>query len=135
MRQPQGQSRSIRESEVVRAILDYCAVERIFCKRRNVGAVKLTHDTGKSRFVRFGEAGQVDLWGIVRGKHFECEVKRPGEKPTEAQLAWLKQCSDAGAFAFWCDSLDFFIKQIQVIRYGESSESTVKQTTDSRRST
>lgn len=94
-----------READVIRAILDYCAAERIFVQRRNVGAVKTAHS-----FVRFNKPGMADLWGIRElGQHWECEVKRPGEEPSGAQLTWLHECNQAGAYAFWVDSLDKFI--------------------------
>jgi hypothetical protein len=44
-----------------------------------------------------GVAGDPDLYGSVRGRHFELEVKRPGEQPTELQQARLKQWALTGA--------------------------------------
>lgn len=101
------------ESAVQRAILDYCAAERIFVQRRNVAGVQRM--TG-GHYVRLGTKGQSDLWGILDGRHWECEVKKPGEIPTQAQLDWLVECARAGAVAFWCDSLDGFTEQIRQIR-------------------
>lgn len=100
----------ILERHVQKAILDYCHAMRIFVRRRNVGAIK----TG-SRYIRFNATGMADLWGITRkGRHWECEVKRPGEEPTEAQYRWLLDCQQVGAIAFWVDSLDGFIEKMQV---------------------
>ena len=98
----------ISEADVLRAITDWCAANRIFVRRRNVGAVKADYK-GRSRFIRYGEAGQSDLWLIYQGKHVECEVKAPGKEPTDRQLDWMKEVVKAGGCAFYCDSLDDFI--------------------------
>lgn len=97
------------ERDVTRAILDYCAAERIFIRRRNVaGAQKLSG----GRYVNLGKKGMSDLWGIMpkSGRHFECEVKREGETPRQNQEQWLAECADAGGLSFWCDSLEDFIE-------------------------
>lgn len=74
--------------------------------RRNVGAVVGTYK-GRSRFMRFGEAGMADIEGIgPDGVHIEVEIKAPGGKLSEAQLAWLVRCRQDGAFAFTSDSVD-----------------------------
>lgn len=47
-----------------------------------------------------GEAAQtfgVDLLGCYRGRAFAIEIKRPGGKPTERQLRFLRQWDAAGA--------------------------------------
>ena len=65
--------------------------------RRNVGGMK--DDNGD--YVRFGEAGQSDLWGwivayrcpscnrLLEGIHFEIELKSGNGKLTEKQKNWL----------------------------------------------
>lgn len=96
------------ERDVKKAVLDWCAAERIFVQVRNVGAVKID-----KRFIRFAKPGQADLWGLHQRTHFECELKAPGKKPTEAQWKWLTECQAAGAVAFYADSLDMFITKFQ----------------------
>ena len=47
-----------------------------------------------------GVAGDPDLYGSFRGRHFEIEVKRPddaGSVPTELQVQRLQEWRDAGA--------------------------------------
>lgn len=44
-----------------------------------------------------GVAGDPDLYGSIRGRHFEIEVKRPGCTPTELQLARLRDWERSGA--------------------------------------
>jgi hypothetical protein len=47
-----------------------------------------------------GVAGDPDLYGSVRGRHFEIEVKRPddpGSAPTELQVQRMQEWRAAGA--------------------------------------
>ena len=78
-------SRSVaREAQVVQAI-----VRRL---RRVPGLiVRKRHGT------TFGIAGDADLYGSVGGRHFEIEVKRPGEEPTALQEIRLSQWRASGA--------------------------------------
>jgi hypothetical protein len=98
------------ESEIQKQIIEYAWYTfRLKLYRRNTGAMSGTYN-GKKRFVRFSEPGQADLWGIQpkTGRHVEVEVKRPGQVPTEAQYQWLVDCIQAGAIAFFADSVDMF---------------------------
>ena len=45
-------------------------------------------------------AGLPDIWGIVDGRHFEVEVKAPGENPSSLQLQKEKLFRSAGSF-YW----------------------------------
>jgi hypothetical protein len=47
----------------------------------------------------WGVAGDPDLYGSIHGRHFEIEVKRPGDRPTALQQARLKQWAATGALA------------------------------------
>lgn len=92
-----------RESKIQRAIvvrLDRLGV-RLF--RRNVGAMA----DKAGNFVRFAAAGQADLWGCLPAshgaRHVEIEVKRPGNKPTPNQFAWLREMTARGCVAYWAD--------------------------------
>lgn len=101
------------EAALQKSIIQWCEANRIFVRRRNVGAIKAQYK-GKSRFIRFGETGQSDLWLIYGGFHIEVEVKAPGKVPTEWQNAWMAEVRKAGGKAFWCDSLDDFINELQI---------------------
>ena len=62
-------------------------------------------ENAKGNFVRFGQKGQSDLWGVdKRGVHWEIETKRIGQRPTPMQLEWLKSMTSKGCVAFWIDS-------------------------------
>lgn len=89
-----------RESKVQRSIVVRLGRLGIRLFRRNVGAMR-----ERERFVRFGRAGEADLWGVdLHGRHWEIETKAAGRKPTEKQLAWLKEISELGCICYWSDN-------------------------------
>jgi hypothetical protein len=47
----------------------------------------------------WGVAGDPDLYGSISGRHFEIEVKRPGDRLTALQEARMKQWAATGALA------------------------------------
>jgi Holliday junction resolvase len=47
----------------------------------------------------WGVSGDPDLYGSAGGRHFEIEVKRPGEHPTPLQRARLDQWRASGALS------------------------------------
>lgn len=122
---PRGRTRkppARRESAIQREILAYLAtVPGVVAWRANVGAMRGEHK-GKRWFVRFGAPGMSDLVGwretpVVRlmggldlhmtmPRWLAIEVKRPGEHPTPAQLAFLERVRRAGGIALVAYSLD-----------------------------
>ena len=46
-----------------------------------------------------GVAGDPDITGCLDGRHFEFEVKRPGQRPTPLQARRLEEWRRAGALA------------------------------------
>ena len=107
-----------KESDTVRAILDYLALRGIFAWRQNSRVVMLPGRGGKDRPYRMGGMkGMADIIGIVpctaHGIHCPCpggkflgiEVKQPGNKPTPEQLAFLQAVVKAGGFAFVAHSV------------------------------
>ena len=73
-----------RESAILRAILQ--------ALRRVPGlVVRKRHGSAA------GYAGDADLYGCYRGRHFEIEIKRPGCTATPLQQHRLKQWARAGA--------------------------------------
>jgi hypothetical protein len=46
-----------------------------------------------------GVAGDPDITGCINGRHFEFEVKRPGEQPTPLQARRLSEWRSVGALA------------------------------------
>jgi len=45
----------------------------------------------------YGVAGDPDLYGTLAGRHFELEVKRPGNSPTPLQEKRIAEWKAAGA--------------------------------------
>jgi len=90
-----------RETKVMRSVIIRLRRLGLVLYRRNVGGFKKG-----DHYVRFGSAGQSDLygWEIATGRHWEIETKRYGEVPSRAQLAWLRQSGKLGAVAYWGDS-------------------------------
>lgn len=96
------------EAAVKESIMEYLAiVKRWKVWRRNVGGVTREYK-GKKRFIKFGATGQSDCWGLILpgARHFEIEVKKPGEEPTGTQYEWLDEIRAAGGVALWVDSLE-----------------------------
>lgn len=102
----------IPEREVIRAVQNFFALNRnVRVWRRNTGAV--TADYGsRRRFVRFGEPGMSDLFGIIRrmtcpecgrvtrtGVHLEIECKRYGGRLTAEQKRYLEDTRRMGGVA------------------------------------
>lgn len=55
-----------------------------------------------------GVTSHSDLYGVLQpwGFAFFLEIKKPGEKPTEAQFAFLEEVEGACAFADWTDAFE-----------------------------
>lgn len=51
----------------------------------------------------YGTSGEPDIEGCINGVSIQIECKAPGNNPTPMQLQRIKEWSDAGAVAFWCD--------------------------------
>jgi hypothetical protein len=54
----------------------------------------------------YGVAGDPDITGCIRGRHFEFEVKRSGERPTPLQARRLRDWQRAGALVAVVSSLE-----------------------------
>jgi len=85
------------EAEIQKQILEL--LERhptiAWAKRMNVGGV---YKSG--RWIDFGFAGCADIIGQLRdGRFFACEVKRPGQDPSDEQLAFLYQVATNNGLA------------------------------------
>lgn len=113
----------IPESQVLKSCMMRAKAMHVPCFRRNVMAMSARYN-GKDRHVSSGKPGQSDLWGWfpdkycqlsghwcearAPGRHWECEVKRAGEKPTLKQAVWLRDCNEHTGSAFWVDNADTF---------------------------
>jgi hypothetical protein len=109
-----------KESEIQKAAMKRLGEMGIKVYRRNVMAMVGSHN-GKTRMVRSGESGMVDLYGWLPNDcarpsvHFEVESKRPGKKPEYNQILWLRKCNECTQSAFWysdVDSLEAIMKDL-----------------------
>jgi hypothetical protein len=76
----------ISERAIVKAILTYLnSLPGCLARKRWGGGM--------------GAAGDPDITGCIFGRHFELEVKRPGEQPTALQARRLREWAAAGSLA------------------------------------
>lgn len=119
--------------DAIRAALS--ALPGVVLWRNNTGMLRDRNGTP----LRFGLAqGSADLVGIVQvtvyrpvqgprmgvddwkaatlGRFFACEVKRPGERPSIDQYAWLDVVNAAGGYGCWADSVESAIDHVNEAR-------------------
>lgn len=115
------------EAEIQRNALAWLKAQGIAAWRRNVAAMPIPAAGGqKRRFLRAAEPGQSDLWALLPVacggnpgcRHLEIEIKRPGERPTLAQVLWLTEINRLTGAAFWIDSLAILERVVACLRAG-----------------
>lgn len=107
------------ERDVQRAILAYLRARGVLCWRNNTAKVAIPAEGGKARrFLRAGLVGSADILGCFGGRLLALEVKRPGERPTPVQVAFLRSVQEAGGIAFWADGLDVAARVLDAIEAG-----------------
>lgn len=88
------------EREVQAAIVHYLRTLGLHVERRNVGMVPVGAASA-GKFRASAEKGASDLLVILPGGRFcAIEVKRPGGKPSPAQVAYLERVNRAGGLGF-----------------------------------
>ena len=101
-----------KEVEIQRAILEWLKLNGIMAWRSNTGGAAFPNGRGGFQHVRFGFSGVSDIIGILRyppfdlGRFLAIEVKRPGNKPTLDQEAFLEGIRSNGGMAFVATSVD-----------------------------
>lgn len=115
------------EAEVLKAVMRTFAALGVRVERQNTGVGQYVDRHGRKRWVRFGEAGRLDLVGDLDGRYLEVEVKRPPRRvagrlirslPTEKQYQRMIDLNAKGAIAFWVDSAVPIPKVVDAIREG-----------------
>lgn len=53
----------------------------------------------------YAKAGVSDILACIKGRFVAIEVKRPGNKPSAAQLQFIAAVNSIGGLAFWADNL------------------------------
>ena len=99
------------EAQIQRGILDYLGYKGIFHWRHNVGGMSGSYK-GKSWYVKFGEKGQPDIFCVVDGKIYGCEIKRSTGKQSKEQIEWQKRFEEVGGVYILARSIDDVSKVI-----------------------
>lgn len=105
---------TVLEKDVVRAIVQAFRARKITLFQTDAGVAGMRNALAEgARGYSALPAGFPDLMGVVPGSGRACfiEVKRPGNKPTDAQTAFLARVRGLGAIAFWADSVESAISQ------------------------
>jgi hypothetical protein len=102
------------EKDIQRQCLEWLRLRGVLAWRANSGAMTATYK-GKTRFLKFnGIDGLSDIVGVLPGGRFlACEVKRPGNTPTEDQEHFLGLVRDAGGLAVVVTSVDELIREVE----------------------
>jgi hypothetical protein len=66
-----------------------------------------------------GNAGEPDIDACVRGRSVKLEAKRPGERPTPAQVGAMKRWADAGALAGWFTGNEHIVQILDHVDGGQ----------------
>jgi hypothetical protein len=93
--------RSVPESDVVRAVLDYAHRMGGYGYRQNSGAI-VSEYKGKKRFIRYGEPGASDTVLIIGGVTIFAECKDELGKQSDEQRDWQAQIEAAGGVYVVC---------------------------------
>lgn len=78
-------------------------------RKLKVEVMALLNELGAWTFIPVPTGMQratLDFIGCYKGRLFAIETKRPGEVPTERQVAEMQRIRDAGGFAIWGDTID-----------------------------
>ena len=107
------------EQDILRQCLQWLHWQQdMVCWRNNTGAAVLTGKGNKPRYVKFGMPGSSDILGFMKpgGVFVGIEVKRPGNRPTPEQAAFLAQLKLFGGLAAVVHSIDELIETVNAWR-------------------
>ena|SRR3990167_11558175 len=102
---------TIKEKDIQRTILDYLLLKRIFHWRNNTGAFASEYK-GKKSFIRFGALGSPDIFILIQGIIYACEVKNEKGKQSDGQKAFQQGFEKAGGVYFIARTLEDVIKKL-----------------------
>jgi|TARA_R100000501_G_C2569793_1_gene77091 hypothetical protein len=104
-----------KETDIVKAILDYLAYKHIIAWRNQSGML-ISSYKGKERAIRLGKKGVADIIGVFpdgSGRIMCLEVKTQIGKPTPEQSEFLESVREAGGIAEIVRSIEDVIKLIK----------------------
>lgn len=90
---------STPEGLVVKEIMNYLAIRKVYAWRNNTGAIKTQGQHG-DRFLRFGKVGSSDILGVLDdGRFLAIECKAPNGRLSDPQRVFLSNVSRRGGVA------------------------------------
>jgi hypothetical protein len=106
----------VKEADVLRAVDQWLALNRIPHWRQNSGALK----NARGQLVRFGKKDSADFTGIdpKTGRRLEIECKAPGESLREGQrqfLDMINRCYGIGICVHSIEELEEQLKEAEII--------------------
>ena len=97
----------MKETHLVKQIIEYLNYRWHFVQRTNSGAIRFTDGHGRSNYLRLAHAGTADIAGCTnKGKFIAIECKIKPNKPTALQEAYLEEIKKRGGIAIVAYSLD-----------------------------
>lgn len=109
------------EREIQKAILRYLELRKIYCWRNNTGGFTDKRD----HYYTFGKKGSGDILGLTpKGRFISIEVKRPGNKPTPAQVSFMNVIRDNGGIAFVATSIDDIENKMEELKDEKNNNCT-----------
>ena len=99
------------ETQLVKAIMDYLSLEKIFAWRNNTGAFK----TERGDFMRFGSVGSPDIMFLRNGYFYGLEVKVGKNKQSPAQEQWEIGCRKNGGMYFVITELEQVVNMLKTL--------------------
>ena len=99
---------TIKEKDIQRTILEYLLIKKIFHWRQNSGAFK----TDAGGFYRIGIVGAPDIFILIQGIIYACEVKNEKGKQSESQKAFQQGFEKAGGIYFIARTLEDVIEKL-----------------------
>lgn len=96
----------MKETHLVRQILEYCQHKNLLFYRTQAGAIK----TEKGNLVKMGMVGCPDLTGCFRGRYIALECKVGKNKQTLPQKNFQEWVENNGGEYWLIYSLDEFIE-------------------------
>jgi hypothetical protein len=98
----------VKEADLLKLVLDWLLLHRIFHRRRNTGAMKLEGE----RFVRFGKAGDPDIEIWHKGRYYAVELKSEDGKQTQAQKNFQSDLEASGNKYILARSLEDLTREL-----------------------
>jgi len=128
--------KSIKETDIVHAILEYLHAVKITAWRANTGALQRKSKGGHDYYCRFGFPGMPDIIGYLKCKDkclsefieaedMACktvplfiEVKKPGAKiNNKNQIDFINKAKKDGCFAMFAFSADEVERELKELKF------------------